>query len=135
MHATHAIKLAERDIWKNIHIAYYQPIIAWFYLYTELNNFKPMTFLSALPCASSALKAAALSLGILFSSTLNAQTSDVEQLALAREAIAKQDWRTAELLLVPLSQKQSQAQNPFVFYELAQVYENTRRPDAAKKIY
>jgi hypothetical protein len=94
-----------------------------------------MTYLSALSCASSALKAAALSFGILFSSVLHAQTSDVEQLSLAREAIAKQDWRTAEQLLVSLSQKQSQAQNPFVFYELAQVYENTRRPDAAKKIY
>jgi hypothetical protein len=96
---------------------------------------KHTTCQSIFACAVSAVKAAALSFGILLSTSTLAQTSDVEQLSLAREAIAKQDWRTAELLLVPLSQKQSQAQNPFVFYELAQVYENTRRPDAAKKIY
>lgn len=93
-----------------------------------------MTFLSTFPCATIAAKAV-LSFGLLLSGGVSAQNSDMEQLAVAREAIAKQDWRTAETLLVPLAQKQSQSQNPFVFYELAQVYENTRRPDAAKKIY
>ncbi len=93
-----------------------------------------MSCLSSFPCASIAAKAV-LSLGLFVGSHAFAQTSDIDQLTLAREAIAKQDWRTAETLLVPLSQKQSQSQNPFVFYELAQVYENTRRPDAAKKIY
>lgn len=93
-----------------------------------------MTCLSTFPCALIAAKAV-LSFGLLVGYQAFAQTSDIDQLTLAREAIAKQDWRTAETLLVPLSQKQSQSQNPFVFYELAQVYENTRRPDAAKKIY
>jgi hypothetical protein len=93
-----------------------------------------MTFLSTLPCAAIAFRAV-LSFGLFMASYALAQTTDADQLALAREAIAKQDWRTAETLLAPLAQKQSQSQNPFVFYELAQVYENTRRPDAAKKIY
>lgn len=93
-----------------------------------------MTCLSTFPCAASVLKAI-VSIGLSFGGYAFAQTSDVEQLALARAAIAKQDWRAAETLLVPLTQKQNQSQNPFLFYELAQVYENTRRPDAAKKIY
>jgi hypothetical protein len=94
-----------------------------------------MTSLSTFPRAVFAFKVFVLSFGLVCAACTFAQSAEVEQLALAREAVAKQDWRTAEALLVPLSQKQSQAQNPFVFYELAQVYENTRRPDAAKKIY
>ena len=56
-----------------------------------------------------------------------------DSLAVAQAAIAKRDWATAEGILQPLTK--SQPNNPFVFYEMAQVYENTNRPDAAKQIY
>jgi colicin import membrane protein len=64
----------------------------------------------------------------------HAQPSGVENaLTLAQSSIAKRDWDGAERILLPLSK--SQPNNPFVFYEMAQVYENTSRVDAAKQIY
>lgn len=63
-----------------------------------------------------------------------AQPSSTEDaLVLAQDAITKRDWATAEGILQPLTK--SQPNNPFVFYEMAQVYENTSRPEAAKQIY
>jgi hypothetical protein len=62
-----------------------------------------------------------------------AQNTAVETLTQARAAIAKQEWIKAESLLQPLLQ--GQRQDPFAFYEVAQVYENTNRVEAAKKIY
>jgi hypothetical protein len=56
-----------------------------------------------------------------------------EALAQAQAAIAKRDWATAEALLTPLMQVQ--AKDPFVYYEMALVYENTNRIEAAKQIY
>jgi hypothetical protein len=75
----------------------------------------------------------ALSLCLLFGASAFAQNAEMESLAQARAAISKQEWTKAESLLLPL--RQSQRQNPFVLYEMAQVYENTNRIDAAKKIY
>jgi hypothetical protein len=69
-----------------------------------------------------------------FSTTVQAQPAGTdESLAVAQAAIAKRDWATAEGILQPLSK--SQPNNPFVFYEMAQVYENTNRIEAAKQIY
>jgi hypothetical protein len=62
-----------------------------------------------------------------------AQNADMDSLSQARAAIAKQEWTKAESLLLP--QAQNLRQNPFAAYEIAQVYENTNRLDAAKKIY
>lgn len=75
----------------------------------------------------------ALSFALFFCGNTIAQNTEIDPLTQARTAIAKQEWRTAEALLQPLAQ--SQPQNPFVVYELAQVYENTSRIDAAKSIY
>ncbi len=74
-----------------------------------------------------------LSFALFFCGNTIAQNTEIDPLTQARTAIAKQEWRTAEALLQPLAQ--SQPQNPFVVYELAQVYENTSRIDAAKSIY
>jgi ketosteroid isomerase-like protein len=51
----------------------------------------------------------------------------------AQTAIVRQEWSKAEALLTPLSE--AQPRNPFVFYEMARVYENTNRADAARQIY
>lgn len=71
---------------------------------------------------------------VCFTTTAHAQPAGVDDsLSVAQAAIAKRDWATAEGILQPLTK--SQPNNPFVFYEMAQVYENTNRPDAAKQIY
>jgi hypothetical protein len=54
-------------------------------------------------------------------------------LTLAQTFISKRDWAAAEAVLLPLSQ--SQPDNPFVSYEMAQIYENSDRADKAKQIY
>lgn len=51
----------------------------------------------------------------------------------AQTAIAKQDWLTAETILSQANQ--ANPNNPYVLYEMAQVYENTNRPEEAKTIY
>lgn len=84
-----------------------------------------------------------LSLGLALWAAVHAlaQTSNptpatapaLDALAQAQIAISKQDWAKAESLLLPISE--SQPRNPFVFYEMARVYENTNRIDAARQIY
>lgn len=66
--------------------------------------------------------------------TAHAQsTSADEALKSAQASIAKRDWTAAESILQSLAK--TQPANPFVFYEMAQVYESTNRLDAAKQIY
>lgn len=75
-----------------------------------------------------------LALSASFSAPLLAQSNNLDNpIANAQAAIAKKDWQAAEAILQPLSQ--AQPSNPFVFFEMAQVYENTNRQDAAKQIY
>jgi hypothetical protein len=90
-------------------------------------------YLSFSSRAMTTLSFYALSFALFFCENTIAQNTEIDPLTQARTAIAKQEWRTAEALLQPLAQ--SQPQNPFVVYELAQVYENTSRIDAAKSIY
>lgn len=79
------------------------------------------------------IKACVLLLGFFATSHVLAQSSEIDQITKAHEAIANRDWASGESILVPLTQ--SQPKNPFVFYDLAQVYENTNRHDLAKQIY
>lgn len=79
------------------------------------------------------IKACLLLLGCFATSHVLAQSSEIDQITKAHEAIANRDWVSGESILVPLTQ--SQPKNPFVFYDLAQVYENTNRHDLAKQIY
>ena len=75
-----------------------------------------------------------MTMALILSMPLMAQqTGLIDPLTQAQKAIAKRDWAAAESLLFPLTQ--SQPKNPFVFYEMAQVYENTNRIAAAKQIY
>lgn len=62
-----------------------------------------------------------------------AQTNVTEQIAKAQEFVASRNWASAEAMLVPLAQ--TQPKNPFIFYDLAVVYENTNRIESAKQIY
>ncbi len=75
----------------------------------------------------------AFTLGISLSLTAIAQNSDANQIAKANDFVTNRNWSSAEALLVPLTQ--SHPKNPFIFYDLAQVYENTNRVDLAKQIY
>jgi len=59
--------------------------------------------------------------------------SETTALEKAQAVIAQKDWAKAEAMLLPLSQ--AEPKNPFVFYEMARVYENTGRADAAQGIY
>lgn len=79
------------------------------------------------------IKACVLLLGFFATSHVLAQSSEIDQITKAHEAITNRDWASGESILVPLTQ--SQPKNPFVFYDLAQVYENTNRHDLAKQIY
>lgn len=81
------------------------------------------------------IKASFLLLSFCVASHALAQSNnnEIEQIAKAQEAIANRNWIAGEALLVPLTQ--SQPKNPFLFYDLAQVYENTNRVDLAKQIY
>jgi hypothetical protein len=54
-------------------------------------------------------------------------------LAQAQLALEKRDWAVAELLLNPLIK--AEPQNPYPYFELAQLYENTNRVEAARNIY
>lgn len=72
-------------------------------------------------------------LGTTWISNVSAQNSEVEQIANAHEFVVNRNWASAEALLVPLTQ--SQPKNPFIFYDLAQVYENTNRIELAKQVY
>ena len=56
-----------------------------------------------------------------------------EPIATAQAAMAKSDWASAEKALLPASQLKPA--NPFVYYEMARVYENTNRVEAARQIY
>ncbi len=75
----------------------------------------------------------AFTLCISLSSNAIAQNSDVDQIAKAHDFVSNRNWSNAEALLLPLTK--SQPKNPFIFYDLAQVYENTNRVDLAKQIY
>ena len=79
------------------------------------------------------IKACFLALGLMMAAHVGAQVNDVDQIAKAQEAIENRNWAAAEAILKPLVQ--SQPKNPFVFYDMAQVYENTNRVDSAKQIY
>lgn len=92
-----------------------------------------MMYLSISPRTIATLRVYALSFGLFLCGYAIAQNTEMDQLTQARAAITKQDWVTAEALLQKLVR--SQPKNPFVFYDLAQVYESTNRTDAAKKIY
>ena len=54
-------------------------------------------------------------------------------LAEAQAALERRDWAAAEVLLDPLVK--AEPKNPFAYFELAQLYENTNRVQAAKNIY
>jgi len=88
-----------------------------------------MSSLSAFVC----FRACLLALGLVTAAYVSAQPNDVDQIAKAQEAISNKNWTVAETILTPLIK--SQPKNPFVFYNLAQVYENTNRLDSAKQIY
>lgn len=64
---------------------------------------------------------------ITFAQSVHTQVYD------AQTAIAKQDWLTAETILSQANQ--ANPNNPYVLYEMAQVYENTNRLGSAAKIY
>ncbi len=51
----------------------------------------------------------------------------------AQAALERRDWASAEALLAPLVKVEPK--NPFAYFELAQLYENTNRVEAAKNIY
>lgn len=51
----------------------------------------------------------------------------------AQAALERRDWASAEALLNPLVK--TEPKNPFAYFELAQLYENTNRVQAAKNIY
>ena len=74
-----------------------------------------------------------LLLGTVWVSNASAQNNEVDQIAKAHEFVVNRNWASAEALLVPLTQ--SQPKNPFIFYDLAQVYENTNRIELAKQVY
>ncbi len=94
---------------------------------TFTNRFARSSMLDA------AVKASLLTAALLCSGFAGAQSDINDQLSLAREAVAKRNWSSAETILKPLVQ--SQPKNPFVLYDLAQVYENTNRTEEAKQIY
>jgi hypothetical protein len=79
------------------------------------------------------IKACFLLIGFCATTHVLAQSNEIDQITKAQEAIANRDWASGESILIPLTQ--SQPKNPFVFYGLAQVYENTNRLDLAKQIY
>jgi len=54
-------------------------------------------------------------------------------LAEAQAALERRDWSNAEILLKPLIS--TEPKNPFAYFELAQLYENTNRVEAARNIY
>lgn len=54
-------------------------------------------------------------------------------LAEAQAALERRDWASAEALLTPLLKVEPK--NPFAYFEMAQLYENTNRVQAAKNIY
>jgi hypothetical protein len=76
---------------------------------------------------------------LLFASGMaNAQsrTPDAQPLsplAEAQAALERRDWSNAEILLKPLIS--TEPKNPFAYFELAQLYENTNRIEAARNIY
>ncbi len=51
----------------------------------------------------------------------------------AQAALERRDWASAETLLNPLLKVEPK--NPFAYFEMAQLYENTNRIQAAKNIY
>jgi tetratricopeptide (TPR) repeat protein len=51
----------------------------------------------------------------------------------AQAALERRDWASAETLLNPLLKVEPK--NPFAYFEMAQLYENTNRMQAAKNIY
>ncbi len=77
----------------------------------------------------------AWALGLYVGSSALAQSgsSEVEQIAKAHDFVINRNWSKAETLLLPVTK--SQPKNPFIFYDLAQVYENTNRVELAKQIY
>jgi hypothetical protein len=61
------------------------------------------------------------------------QTQPTTPLATAQAALERRDWAMAESILEPLVK--AEPKNPFVYFELAQLYEHTNRTQAAKNIY
>lgn len=60
-------------------------------------------------------------------------TQPTTPLATAQAALERRDWAMAESILEPLVK--AEPKNPFVYFELAQLYEHTNRAQAAKNIY
>lgn len=60
-------------------------------------------------------------------------TQPATPLAEAQAALERRDWAMAERVLEPLIKVESK--NPFVYFELAQLYEHTNRTQAARNIY
>jgi Tetratricopeptide repeat len=87
---------------------------------------------NSLAIAKNSMQIATLVLGLAMGSYSFAQSLHT-RIFEAQTAIAKQNWTDAEGILSQLNQ--ANPNNPYVLYELAQVYENTNRMDAAKKIY
>lgn len=97
-----------------------------------MNGSKNSRLLLALVAALSAFS---LSTVTMAQSTTSAQSTAAQSthdtLEQAQDAQERGDWAGAEALLIPLAK--AEPTNPFVFYELARVYEHiNRRPDAAK---
>jgi hypothetical protein len=97
-----------------------------------INSHKMKHLLPTNPALTAILATLFLWIGLSFSALAQTTNAD-DSLTNAQVAITKRDWASAERILLPLSK--SQPDNPFVFYEMAQVYENTNRTDAAKQIY
>jgi hypothetical protein len=89
-------------------------------------------FIRSLPVIAFS-KVCLLALGLLTALYVQAQSADTDQIAKAHDFVENRNWARAEAILTPLTK--SQPKNPFVFYDLAQVYENTNRVGLAKQIY
>jgi hypothetical protein len=61
------------------------------------------------------------------------QPQPTTPLATAQAALERRDWAMAESILEPLVK--AEPKNPFIYFELAQLYEHTNRSQAAKNIY
>ncbi len=74
-----------------------------------------------------------LALGLITTLHIHAQSTDADQIAKAHDFVENRNWARAEAILTPLAK--SQPKNPFIFYDLARIYENTNRVGMAKQIY
>ncbi len=74
-----------------------------------------------------------LSSGVTLAQSRTPEAAPITPLAEAQAALERRDWANAEALLNPLVK--AEPKSPFAYFELAQLYENTNRVEAAKNIY